>query len=1007
MKKNLKLCELRQFKRMIWITILCAVFVVITVRGVVAQGLTVTGNIKNIFGEPVPGVTIIVKGTTNGTVSNSEGRFSIVSISSDAILVFSFVGMKTQEISVSGETIIDVVMEEDAIGLEEVVAIGYGTMKKSDLTGSVASVKSDLIHAFPTTTVSQSLQGRISGVHVIQNTGQPGQSMQIRIRGTNSIKGDNNPLWIIDGFPGNPDIINVADIESLEVLKDASATAIYGSRGANGVILVTTKHGKQGATRVEYNGSMSMQSVIKKLPLMDAKEYMQLTNIQQLNDVGSEYFTKSQINSAGEGTDWQDLMFKTAPVNEHSLSVSGGNDKTQFSVGTSYYKQDGILMENSSFQRISLRANVNHDISRIFSISYNVILNRTDNGKKGDDWTEYGIYGMFSQILTAPPTLKPYDEDGSYVLLKTAYPFLFDGQGNPVMWAKEITNKYIANNVMANLAFTFKPIEGLSIKITGNASNSDTRTDYYKPTSFIGSSGDASINTGQGLNLNSDNIVTYNKKINDVHNITATGAVTYEQSTSTSLGASGSGFISDIYETYNIGAASTIKTPSSSYVKWTLLSYLGRLNYSYKNKYLATISFRADGSSRYSAGNKWGYFPSGALAWRISDEGFMENIKAISNLKLRIGYGETGSTAISPYSTISMLSTGKAVLNKTSYTYFAPGSTYPGDLKWETTAQTDIGLDIGLFENRLNFTLDYYNKKTRDLLNDVQMPVSSGYTRTIKNIGEIQNKGFELQIDANVLDQQLKWNISANVSLNRNKVLKLYEGQDIMGASLGNTGNVNIVREGESIALFYGYKEDGYTENGVVKYKDIVKDDVINDADKTIIGDPAPDFIYSMNSVMSYKNFEFSFYIQGSHGNDIYSQSEYFLNHYYGYGINMFKDVLYDHWTESTPDAKYPKIMKSNFTSQKLSDRFVYDGSYVRLKNIQLAYNIPVRNFGIKWIKRGQIFVSAQNLLTITSYPWYDPDVNNFGGGASLNQGIDAFSYPTTKGITFGVKLGF
>lgn len=981
-----------------------------SVSSVMQQQKSISGKVTDSSGAGLPGVSVVVKGTTTGVISDMEGKYTIAKVPENATLMFSFVGMKMQEILVGSKTTINVTLAEDAVSIEEVVAVGYGTMKKSDLTGSVVSVKGNDLNAFPTTNVSQALQGRTSGVQVVQNSGQPGSSMQIRIRGTNSIKGDNSPLWIIDGFPGDQNIINLADVESMEVLKDASATAIYGSRGANGVIIVTTKQGKAGITKVDYEGSFSMQTLRKKMDLLNAKEYMQLQNIQQLNDKGAEYFTQSEINNAGNSTDWQDKMFQKAPMLNHSLTVSGGNEKNQFSIGTGYFDQKGILLNDDGYQRISLRAGVNHNISKKFSISYNAILSRINQDSK------YGTSGPFSinnpivGIIEAAPTLTPYNDDNSYRNLSLSYPFSYDGMINPMMWADEKSNKSCSNKVMANLAFTYKPIDGLSIKIAGNVNNTDYRSDSYTTNNFIGSSSAASISTTQSLHLNSDNIITYHKTINKNHDFSVTGAFTYEEDTYTSLGASGSGFLSDSYETYNLAAASTINTPSSSYSRWTMLSYLGRLNYSYKGRYMATANFRADGSSRYSEGEKWGYFPSVALAWRLSDEKFMKNIAFISNFKLRAGFGETGSTAISPYSTLSMLSTGKAVFgNHQLYTTFAPSTTYPGDLKWETTAQTDAGIDFGIFDNRLNFTVDYYIKNTRDLLNSVQLPQSTGYTNTIKNIGKIQNKGLDFGLSANILNKELKWNVDANISFNRNKVVKLYNGQDITGGTYELTivqDYINLLREGEPFGIFYGYLEDGYDDSGKIKYKD--KDGVagITTADKTIIGNPNPDYIYSFNTTLSYKNFEFTLYIQGSQGNDIYNLSEIHQNYYYGIGVNTLKEVLYNHWTADTPNAKYPKISKSS-SSLKMSDRFVEDGSYMRIKNVQLAYNIPVNRLGMKWIKKGQIYVSGQNLLTITGYSGWDPEVNSNGGGSSINQGLDYYTYPTSKVFTFGLKLGF
>lgn len=969
------------------------------------QHKLVTGKVTDTSGGVLPGVTVLVKGTTNGTITDNNGRYSLGNIPANSTLIFSFVGMKTQNVKVEAKTDIDVIMEEETVGIEEVVAVGYGTVKKSDLTGSLTSVKSEQLNAFPTTTVSQALQGRASGVQIVQNTGQPGATTQIRIRGTNSIRGDNSPLWIIDGFPGDESLLNMSDIESIEVLKDASATAIYGSRGANGVILVTTKRGKAGSTKIDYDGSFSLQTVRKKLDLCDAKEYMLLQNIQQLNDNGKEYFSQTDINNAGKGTDWQDLMFRSAPVSDHSLTVSGGNEKLQFSVGGSYFDQKGIFIEDNGYQRMSLRANVNHDISKKLSISYNAILTRINKDNK---YNSSGYTGLLASTIAAAPSLSPYQTDGSYTILKTAYPFSYDGAVNPVMYGKEVMNKSYSNKTFANVALTYKPIHDLSIKISGNVSNTEGRSDAYTPTSYIGSKGDASLSTSQSMHINSDNIITYHKIFNNNHDLTATGVLTYEEDKYTYLGASGSGFLSDNYETYNISAASTINTPSSSYSKWNMLSYLGRINYSFKGKYFLTTSFRADGSSRYSDGDKWGFFPSTALAWRLSDEKFIKNISFISNLKLRAGYGETGSTAINPYSTLNMLSTGKTVFNNDSYTYFAPSATYPGNLKWETTAQTDFGIDVSVLNNRLSFSADYYIKNTRDLLNAVQLPRSTGYSTTIKNIGEMQNKGLDLQLDAHVLEGVVKWDLTVNFSTNRNKVKKLYGGQDITS----NTYNMiilsdyaNLIREGEQMCVFYGYQEDGYDSSGLIKYKDNDGVTGITSADKTIIGNPNPKFIYSMNSTLTYKNFELNWFIQGSQGNDILSLSMTHQN-YFGNGLNELKEVYESHWTQSTPDAKYAKISRAS-TSLKLSDRFVYDGSYARLKNIQLAYNIPTSKLGISWLKKGQIYISGQNLVTLTHYPWFDPEVNSSGGGSSLDQGIDNYTYPLSKGFTFGVKLGF
>ncbi len=967
---------------------------------------TVTGKVIDSSGQPLPGVTVVVKGTTQGTVTDVDGKYTISSLPEDATLLFSFVGMRSQEVEVGSQTTIDVQMEVDAIGLEEVVAIGYGTMKKSDLTGSVSSVKSDAIVSMPTSSMAQALQGRSAGVHIQQQTGVPGGDIQIRIRGTNSIKGSNDPLWIIDGFPGSSSMVNPADIESIEVLKDASATAIYGSRGANGVIIVTTKRGKSGTTRVEYTGLYSVQSVRKKLNLMNGEEYVEFYNLQQMNDNGAEFWSEEEINSLGEDIDWQDLIFQNAPIHDHHISISGGNEKTKVYAGGGFYDQEGIIT-NSGYNKISLQTSIEHEISKVFSISTNVAVRRTLNDKKNSNGGNRGS-SLLAGIVSAPPIVSPYEDDGSYRIIGNAYSFLASTIMNPLAYVNEYSNIAETNAYNANLALNIKPIKDLNIKISGYAYNSDGRTDAYTSTEYPSSEGSASISTTRSQHINSDNIINYNKQINNDHSLNVTAAYTYEQDVYKSFSQSGTGFISDNFETYNIGAADVIGTPSSSYSKWVLMSYLGRVNYSYKGKYMATASFRADGSSRYSEGNKWGYFPSAALAWRVSEERFMDNLTFISDLKLRASYGETGSTAISAYATLNSLSSNKTVFNEDEYTYFAPSSTYPGDLKWETTAQTDVGIDVGFLDSKFRFTADYYIKNTRDLLNSVTLPYSTGYQTTLKNIGEMQNKGFDFQLDAVLLDGQFKWNVSAMLSTNKNKVVELYDGEDITGSTFNLAvvnDYINLIREGEPLGIFYGYQEDGYTEEGQIAYKDNDESGDVSTGDKAIIGDPNPDFIYGFNSAMSYKNFELSLFIQGSQGNDIYSLS--MLNQTLDYlvGLNTFKEVLYDNWTSETPNAKYPYI--SNSTSTEMSDRFVYDGSYVRLKNIELAYNLIGQNIGVDWLKKCQFYVSGQNLLTITGYSWYDPDVNSQGGSSSVNQGIDYYTYPTAKSLTIGVRVEF
>ena len=970
---------------------------------------TVTGTVTDENGEGLPGVSILVKGTQRGTTTDAGGKYKLDVANAEAILVFSFVGYLSQEIVVKSQSQINVSLKTDTKSLNEVVVVGYGTVKKSDLTGSVAQVKSKELNAFPTANVLQSLSGRAAGVQVTQNTGAPGGGVSVRIRGTNSIQGSNEPLYVVDGFPtsgSNPTVLNNVDIESIEILKDASATAIYGSRGANGVVLITTKQGKAGKTRVDFETSFSSQTLRKKLDLMNAKQYAMFYNEQAVNDKLSPYFSQAQVDGFGEGFDWQNLVFQRAPMKTTSLNISGGNDKTQFSVSGSFFGQDGIV-KGSDYNRYSLRTNINHKISEKFSVNLSSTLTRLKTSRRDSEGGSRGN-SMISAAISAPPTLTPYNEDGTYRVLAIAYPFVATDLINPLNFINEQSNVIKANRVLTNAALIYKPIPEITVKISGGIENADDRTDNYTTRNYINSPGRASVGTSQFTSLLNENTISFNKTFQQIHNISAVAGFTYQDFVSTSLSGSGNGFLSDVTETSGLGSATTPGIPGSGYSKSVLLSYLARVNYGLKDKYLATVSIRRDGSSRYSDGNKWGYFPSGALAWRISNEEFLKNNKFISELKLRASWGFTGSQAIDPYATLNQLSANRTVFDDALYTAFAPGTRLPGNLKWETTEQKDIGVDFGILNNRVLFTADYYIKNTRDLLNTVVLPSSLGFTSTIQNIGEVQNKGVELGIDSRIFTGAFKWDLNANISFNRNKVVKLYGGADILG---GNVNVVvindvtNILREGQPIGRFWGYVEDGYTDQGNIKFKDLDENGSITQTDKTYIGNPNPDFIYGINSGMSYKNFDLSLFIQGIQGNDLFNVSSIVNTIDYGFGLNMPAEVLTNHWTPTNTNAKYPLISRN--TTTRVSNRFIEDGSYLRLRTIQLAYNLPVDKLGTKWIRTIQLYASGQNLLTLTKYSWWDPEVNTRGGANSTVQGIDHNSYPTAKSFTVGLRAGF
>lgn len=951
-------------------------------------------------GETLIGATVAVKGTNNKQITDGDGSCTFKSIPANATLTITYLGMAEKDVKVDSRTKIEVVLVESDQIMDEIVVVGYGVQRKKDVSGAVAQVKGDVINEYANLSVASALQGRVSGVQINQLNGQPGAGIQVRIRGANSIKGDNEPFWVINGFPGDINMINTADIESVEILKDASATAIYGSRGANGVIIVTTKGAKEGKIQVQYDGSVGVQSLAKRIDMLGGNEYMTYLNKKAGINNQPEIFTPEQIASNVWNTNWQDEAFRDAVITNHSVDITGGNDKLQGSFGASYFNQAGIIKE-SGYERISFRTDLKYNISKKVSASGNIIYSRSNHNQMNSQGGGRGS-SVVSSILVSSPLATPHYDDGSWNDFMTQ-----PAAGtNPIAYLNEIKNRWYANRILANGALTIKPINDLTIQLSANLANNQSRQDYLKTLKYPNSDGAASISFGETVNITSNNIVTYDKGFGK-HHINLMGGVTYEESTykSASTGTA-TGFLSDIVETHDMDAADVKGLPTSGYTNWKLFSLLGRINYNYDNRYLLTVNFRSDGSSRYSKGNKWGYFPSAALAWRASQESFLKDVDWLSDLKLRVGYGKTGSTAISPYSTQNTLSSVNVVFDKNTIVGYAPSDTYRGGLKWETTSQSNIGIDLYLFNNRLRFTTDYYNKKTTDLLNDVEMPRSSGYTTSLRNIGSIRNSGFEVQLDSRIIDQAVKWDFGVNFSINRNKVLALSEDKDIFGSTVSNTlisDQLNLIRIGEPMFVFYGYVEDGYDDKGQIVYKDLDDKPGITAADKTIIGDPNPDFLLNFNTSVAYKRFSLSAFFQGSFGNDIYSLSMAGVAYDYGYNANALREVLYNHWTPENPNAKYPNLLQT--ISLKMSDRFVYDGSYMRLKNLELGYDVPFSKGSA--FKKARVYVSAQNLFTITSYPFWDPDVNAGGGGSSLVQGVDSSNYPSARSYTIGCKFTF
>lgn len=965
---------------------------------------TVTGSVVDENNNGLPGVSVVLKGTQRGTTTDTDGRFQLdVPETGSPILVFSFVGYAGQEVVVGSSSTINVKLFPEDKLLNEVVVVGYGTVKRKDLTGAVAQIDSKDIDAFPVADVQQALRGRAPGVRVIQTSGQPGSSVQVQVRGGNSFLGNNNPLYVVDGFPltGGIDFLNPSDIASMDILKDASATAIYGARGANGVVIITTRQGKEGRSRVSLDSYYGFQNTAKRFDLLNAQQYAEVANEQLTNDGRQPQFTGSDFAN----TDWQDQIFQTAPIQNHVLTLSGGNAKTRYSVSGNYFAQDGIIL-NSGTDRGSFRFGLDQDVSSRFSFATHFVgtrftfnNNRANNGHRGDN--------ILSSALVSPPTVAVRDQNGNFTNV-APYQFSPNVLQHPLLF-NEILDQQKRTSLLADFSATFKITDELSFKTLVGTEQVFNEGNFYSPRilKLSSPSGNASASFGRSVSYLNENILTYTKAF-DQSSLNAVAGFTWQNSTNNFNSQGGSGFLNDILQNNNLGAAEVISPNSSNYSEWALLSWLGRVNYSLMDKFLFTVSARADGSSRFGANNKWGFFPSGAFAYKLSEEAFMKNIKSISSLKLRVSYGETGSTTLSPFQSLNRLGVQRATFGKADVIGFAPVALPNDNLKWETTTQFNVGLDAGLFNERVRLTLDYYQKTTTDLLAQVTLPGSAGFSSIVTNLGEIQNSGFELGIGADIVDKAFKWDIFAQMSTNKNKVIDI-GGSDIFGSgiSLPFGSPINLAREGQPLGLFFGFQEDGLDENGRIKYVDLNNDGAITNSDQTIIGNPYPDYIFSINNNLSYKNFDLNIFLEGVQGNDLFFATGGSISNSFNTGENQLVDVYNNRWRPGSPNpnALYPKLSTSS--TFRVSDRFVKDGSYLRVKNIRLAYNIPVVDLKMKWIQSFQLYASAQNLLTITNYPGLDPEVNTRSGTGDLRIGIDETGYPAARTVTFGLKLGF
>jgi iron complex outermembrane receptor protein len=962
----------------------------------------VSGTVTNKGGEVLPGVTVIIKGTTNGTVTDFDGNYILSSIPSDATLVFSFIGMKTLEVPVAGKSQIDVSMQEESIGLDEVVAIGYGTMKKSDLTGSVSSVSSDDFNKGPQLSTQQLIQGKISGVNISQNSGKPGGSNTIRIRGGTSIGASNDPLYVIDGVPistsdvGQSNVgnystnifdqeptnplmtLNPNDIESVNVLKDASATAIYGSRGANGVIMITTKKGKTGRAQVTYDVSAGFSTVAKTLDVLSADQYR-----DEINSLGLP------LNDQGGNTDWQDEIYRTAFQQSHYISLTGGNDNTSYRASMGYGTQDGIMLA-SSLEQENMRVNINHkalDGKLSFDLRMNYGQNFADQSAISNTvGSEFGS-SMNYEAYVFNPTYNVYDADGNY---NHVPPFRI----NPVSYSSDVTDQRSTSRFLGNLSTTYKIIEPLAIKVNlGYNKQAIDRNSYISKTNpqGEGSGGYASVQKLEDYSKLLETIITFDKSFGK-HSINAIAGYSYQYFKNDGLRNTAKGFLSDEFKWYSLQAASSIESVTSYLESNKLISEYGRINYNYDSRFLLTATVRRDGSSRFGSGNKWGLFPSGAASWRISQEDFFNSSK-VSDLKIRASYGVTGNQEIGSYNSISSLgaSTSGYLIGGNRITIVLPQQYANPDLKWEETAQLDIGLNFGFFDQRIFGSIDYYRKKTSDLLLQIEVPSPSPIRTQLANVGSVENKGIEFELNGKIVQKSdFNWDVNFNLSANRNEILSLandkWQGKDMLTAPAQGQGlsgtYTQIITPGESLGTFYGLVYTG-TVDGVEQFEE----------DEQIIGNAQPDFTFGLTNTFSYKNWDMAINFRGSVGNDVYNAT---ANNLAYLGNLPGRNVLVEATTNGVK-ADQPK---------QFSSRWIEDGSFLRLDNLTLGYNFDIRN---TFMTNARIYLTGQNLLLITGYSGLDPEVNSdvSGGSGVLPLGIDYLAYPKAKTISIGANITF
>lgn len=974
---------------------------------------TITGTVRDAMG-PVTGANIIVKGTTHGCITDLDGKFSLDNVPVSGIIQISYIGYLPQEIKVEDQSTFNIVLQEDNQSLDEVVVIGYGAVRKADLAGSVSVLDSKSFKDQPITQVSDALQGRVSGVQV-QSSGVPGGTVKIRIRGSGSINRSNDPLYVIDGIVRESGLtgLNPEDIQSMQILKDASSTAIYGSRGANGVVMITTKTGKANTRQIMFDAQVGVGTVAKRYDTLNPSEFATLYNTYRANTFSQDQLNAFQNGTAG--TDWLDEIFQNGVTQDYKLTLSGGSDKIQYLISGNYVGQDGVVKENTN-KRYQARANITSQITDWLHLTADV--NASHNVKRSADFSA-AKSNIVNIAMNYAPVLGIMNDDGTYM----RDPYSAITQLNPVGLLNEQIGESMRDIVNAHLDLKFDILPGLTFTTSNGIDYNDVKN-YSFATKKVSSSSSMGNNDSYRMTLQTTNNLTYSGKWGG-HALTATAVYEATQSEYRYMNISGNNLMTESVGWWNAEMASS-RNATNDYSKWALMSGVGRVMYNYKDRYMLTGTIRADGSSKFF-NDKWGWFPSIAAAWSMSNEDFMQNQTVIQDLKIRASYGVIGSQAIDPYETLGLMSKAMYSFGGNSYYtgYWIGQTVATPNLSWERTHQLDLGLDFSTLNHRLSVSLDYFNKRTKDGLLKRTIPNYDGGGSYWVNAAEISNRGIDFSINATIFDRpDFSWTTAFNGTYLKNEVKDLAGLEFLPGANIASgmfsTDGITRVEVGQPIGAFYGYEwkglEEIYDDKGQLEtvrdaFVDRNNDDVIDSKDRTFIGKAIPDFTLGWNNSLHWKNWDLNVFFTGSFGADRFNMVRYTGTSMTGdFAFITLKEYLNDNYNTKGLSARYPSVnvTGNNYQAAATSTKYLEKANYFRLDNISLSYNLPK---SVSKFADLRFTFSCQNLFTITSYKGMDPAgisfVDTGTGSMDTNDGIDLGAYPLTRSYTFGLRMNF